>query len=54
MVMGMTLKFEKDSPFCFWVFEWYSFASRPTKINGNLYFTQHWDSEISLHSSLIV
>ena len=43
------VKFEKDSPFCFWVFEWQSLASRSIEINGNLYLTQYWNGEISLN-----
>ena len=39
------VKFEKDSPFYFWVFEWQSWAFLPIEINGNLYFTQNWYGE---------
>ena len=47
--MNNSVKFEKNSLFCVWVFEYQSLVSRPIEINGNLYFTQYWNSEISLN-----
>ena len=48
-----SVKFEKDSPFCFWVFQWQSLASRPIEIDCNLYFTQYLNGEISLNFACI-
>ena len=38
------MKYEKDSPFCYWVLK---FDLQPIEvINGYLYFTQHWDEMV--------
>ena len=47
--MNNLVKFEKDLPFCFRVFEYQSLVFMPIDINGNLYFAQYWNGEISLN-----
>ena len=44
-----SVKFEKDSPLCFWVLEWQGVAPSAIEINGILSITQHWDTAISLN-----
>ena len=49
-----SVKFEKDSPFCFWVFQWQSLASRPLTSVAISISLIIGDGEISLNLFLII